>query len=147
MTTIPDYDLQVALNNRLNDEFSMMPIAWENAKYVDPDDSSIEAPVLGTPYLAAFLLPAEPDILTLGTTPYQERRGIFQVSCFYPALAGWGPVKTKAAEIVAAFPATLQFVYNGLTISIDKTWPGPGISQDGWYMCPVSIKYHCVYKG
>jgi len=138
MTIVPDYDLQAALNDRLNDEFPLVPIAWENVGYT---------PDLGTAYLAAHLLPAEPSILTLGSTPYQERRGIFQVSCFYPALAGWGPAKTGAANVVAAFPATLQFIYNGLTVIIDKTWPGPGISQDGWYMVPVSIQYHCVYKG
>jgi hypothetical protein len=141
MTVTPDYDVQAALNDRLNDEFPLLPIAWENVPYV---------PTLGTPYLEAHLLPAEPEILTLGATPYQERRGIFQVSCFYPSIPsdnGWGKAKRGAAEVVAAFPVTLRFVYNGLTVVIEKTWPGPGLSQDGWYMVPVSIQYHCVYKG
>ena len=138
MTTIPDYDIQAALNDRLSDEFPTTPTAWENVSYT---------PTLGTAYFAAHLLPAEPDILTLGPTPYMERRGIFQVSCFYPSLAGWGAAKTGVAAVVAAFPATLQFVYNGLTVTIEKTWPGPGLAQDGWYMVPISIRYHCVYRG
>lgn len=138
MTTVPDYDLQAALNDRLSDEFPTMPMAWENRPYT---------PTIGTAYLAATLLPAEPEAITLGTSPYIERRGIFQVSCFYPAAAGWGDAKSKAAEIVAAFPAHLQFVYNGLTVTIDRSWPGPGLSKDGWYMVPVSIRYSAVFRG
>jgi hypothetical protein len=138
MTIVPDYDIQAALNDRLNDEFPTMPTAWENTGYT---------PTVGTAYFAAHLLRAEPDILTLGPTPYQERKGIFQVSCFYPALAGWGAVTSKAAEVVAAFPASSSFVYNGLTVNIEKTWLSNGLPQDGWFMVPVSVKFNCVYKG
>lgn len=138
MTIVPDYDLQAALNDRLSDEFPAMPIAWENVPYT---------PILGTAYFAAHLLPAEPDPFTLGQNPWIERRGIFQVSCFYPALAGWGDAKSKAAEVVAAFPAHSSFIYNGLEVNIDRCWPGPGMNQDGWYMVPISIRYHCFYRG
>ncbi len=138
MTTVPDYDIQAALNDRFSDEFPTMPTAWENVPYT---------PIVGTAYFAAHLLPAEPDVLTLGSSPWIERRGIFQVSCFYPALAGWGTAKSGAADIVEAFPAGLQFSYNGLLVTIELSWPGPGMQQDGWYMCPVSIRYHCHYQG
>lgn len=138
MPTVPDSDLQSALNDRLNDEFPNMAIAWEN---VDFD------PALGTPYLAAYLLPAESTVETLGSNPYIERKGIFQVTCVYPAGASYVPAKSKAAEIVAAFPAGLQFVFNGLTMTIDKSWPGPGFPKDGWYQVPVSIRYHSIFQG
>jgi hypothetical protein len=138
MTTIPDIDLQSALNDQLNDEFPTMAIAWENVDFT---------PALGTPYLAAYLLPAESTVKTLGPNPYIERKGIFQVTCVYPAGAGWGAAKSKAAEVIAAFPAGQEFVYNGLTVTIEKSWPAAGFPKDGWYQVPTSIRYHCIYQG
>lgn len=138
MPIIPDKDLQSALNQQLEDEFPAMAIAWENVEY---------KPVLGTPYLSAYLLPAEPTVETLGPSPYIERKGIFQVSCVYPVEAGWGAAKGKAAEVVAAFPARQEFVYNGLTVRVEKSWPGPGVPKDGWFRVPVSIRYSCIFQG
>lgn len=147
MTTVPDYDIQAALNDRLMDEFPAMPTAWENTGYVDPANPTIKAPVIGTPYLAAHILRAESNPFTLGQNPWVERQGIFQVSCFYPALDGWGTVISKAAEIVAAFPAHSSFIYNGLEVNIDISWLSNGLPQGGWFMVPVSVRYHCVYRG
>jgi len=139
VTTIPDIDLQSALNDRLYDEFPTLPVAWENVEY---------APTVGTPYLRAYLLPAESEVITLGASPYIERRGIFQVDCVYPVGAGWSAAKTQAAAIVAAFPAGVSFVYNGLTVRVDRSWPGPGMPDaNGWYKVPVSIRYHSTYRG
>lgn len=139
MTTVPDYDLQAGLNDRLNDELGSMAIAWENDGY---------SPTLGTPFLRATLLPGESRAVTLGENPYVERVGIFQVDCIYPIEDGFGDAKTKAAAIVAAFPANSAFIYNGLEIKIDASWPGPGQPfGNGWYAVPVSIKYRCYYRG
>jgi Bacteriophage related domain of unknown function len=136
MAIIPDRDVQSALNDALYDAFPAEPIAWENTDY---------NPTVGTLYLRPWLIPAEPEVLCLGSSPpWQARKGIFQVSVFSPIGVGFGAAKAKAAEIVAAFQANSSFVYNGLTVIIRKSWPGQGIrEEDGWYHVPVSISYTC----
>ena len=137
MTIIPDKDLQSALNSALYDAFPTMPIAWENTKYT---------PAAGTTYFRVWLLPAQTDVMTLGQSPWMHRQGIFQVSVFAPIGIGFGSSKEKVAEIVAAFKANTSFVYNGLVVIIEKSWPsGALIEDDGWYHTPVSIRYRCYY--
>ena len=137
MTTVADVDVQSALNDRLHTDFPSTPIAWENVKYT---------PVPGTPYLRAWLLPAEPRVMTLGPSPVIHRTGIFQVDCFYPAGAGWGTAKAKAALVVATYKAGTRWVYNGLAVQSERAWPGPAMDDDqGWYHIPVSIRYTCYF--
>ena len=136
MATIPDRDVQSALNDALYDAFPTSPIAWENTNY---------NPTVGTLYLRPWFLPAETDVICIGgIPPWQSRQGVFQVSVFSPIGAGFGAAKSKATEVVAAFQANSSFVYNGLTVIVRKSWPGPGIQEDnGWYHVPVSIRYTC----
>ena len=137
MAIVPDRDLQSALNDALSDAFPTMPIAWENTEY---------NPTVGVTYFRVWLLPAETDLMTLGLSPWLQRQGIFQVSIFAPIGIGFGVSKGKAAEIVAAFKAGTSFVYNGLAITIEKSWPsGAIIENDGWYHTPVSIRYRCYH--
>jgi hypothetical protein len=134
MTTIPDKDLQAALNTALALAFPTTPIAWENVDY---------APTIEVLYFQATLLPAEPSVLSLGEAPWQERKGIFQISVFSAAGIGWGVPKGKAAEIVAAFKPRTAFIANGLRVICEKAWPGPALADNGWYHIPVSIRYAC----
>ena len=137
MTIIPDKDLQSALNSALYDAFPDMPIAWENTNYT---------PAIGTTYLRVWLMLAESDLLTLGQSPWMLRQGIFQVSVFAPIGIGFGTAKGKAAEIVAAFKASTAFVYNGLSVTIEKSWVSGGIIEDeGWYHIPVSIRFRSYF--
>lgn len=138
MTTIPDVDVQSALNDALYDAFPDDPVAWENTKY---------EPMTGTLYLRVWLLPAEPEVVTLGQLPWLERMGVFQVSVFAPIKTGFMAAKAKAAAIVAAFGANTSFVYNGLEVIIDKAWPSSAMVEDGWYHVPVNIRYRCHYQG
>ena len=134
MAVIPDSDLQSALNARLDTLDDGLEVAWENINFL---------PVSGTPYLRAWLLPAEPSIATLGNSPWQERRGVFQVDCFYPTGQGPGPAKLKAAALVALFKAGTRLTYNTLEVTCEKAWPGPAMVEDGWYHVPVSVMYSC----
>lgn len=137
MTIIPDRDLQSALNDALNDAFPAMPIAWENYEYT---------PTMGTAYLKVWLIPADNEVKTLGPNPWQERKGIFQVSVFEPQGIGFGIPKSKAAEVVAAFQSNTSFIYNGLTVIIDRSEILAGRNDEkGWYHIPVNIRYRCYY--
>jgi len=137
MTTVPDRDLQSALNDALYDAFPTMPVAWENVKYV---------PTVGVAYFRAWLLPGETQVMTLGQEPWTERVGVFQVSVVEPIEIGFGIPVAKAAEVVAAFKPNTSFVYNGLTVIIDKSWLSSGRVEDAWYHIPVNIKYRCHYN-
>lgn len=141
MTVIPDKDIQSALNTTLALAFPMMPIAWENTEYQDPTNSTIKAPVIGTAYFRVWLLPAEVDVMTLGPGPWQERKGIFQVSVFYPVGIGFGVPKGKAAEVVSIFKAGTAITYNTLRIICEKAWPSSGMVEDVWYHIPVNVRY------
>jgi hypothetical protein len=144
MTVIPDKDIQSALNTTLALAFPTMPIAWENAEYLDPLDATIKAPVLGTPYLRVHLLPAETDVITIGETPWQQFQGIFQVSVLYPINIGFGTPKGKAAEVVAVFKAGTVINYNTLRVICEKVWPSSGMQEDtSWYHIPVNVRYRC----
>lgn len=135
MTVIPDKDIQSALNTTLALAFPAMPIAWENTEYT---------PTIGTAYFRVWLLPAEVDVMTLGPSPWQERKGIFQVSVFYPIGIGFGTPKGKAAEVVAVFKAGTAITYNTLRIICEKAWPSSGMNDDnGWYHIPVNCRYRC----
>ena len=134
---VPDKDLQSAFNAALYDAFPAMPIAWENVKYT---------PTVGTTYFRVWMLPTESDLLTIGQSPWILRQGIFQVSVFAPIGIGFGVPKGKAAEIVAAFKSSTSFVYNGLSVTIAKSWISGAVLEDnGWYAIPVSIRYRCYY--
>lgn len=141
MTVIPDIDLQSALNQALAMAFPSMPVSWENKTY---------SPTVGTPYLRAWLLPAETDVVTLGQSPFQQRTGIFQVDVVYPAGSvgkqweGWGLAKAKAAQVVAAFTAGTKFTYNALEVTCEKAWPSSGREEgNSWYHIPVNVRYRC----
>jgi hypothetical protein len=139
MTIIPDRDVQSALNDALYDAFPNTPVAWENTKYT---------PTVGTTYFQVWLMPVEPDVLTIGPSPWQIRRGIFQVSVFSPISVGFGASKAVAAQIIAAFKPNTSFVYNGLTVIVDKSWVSMGRVDEadgGWYHTPVSVRYRCYY--
>lgn len=135
MTVYPDKDLQSALNKALDDAFPSMDIAWENINF---------KPEVGTGYLRVSLLPSETDVVTMGPQPFQEHKGIFQVDVFYPLAQGPGPAMGKAAEIQKVFCPSAQFVYNTVTVQIDKSWPSSGrADQAGWWHVPVNIRYTC----
>lgn len=133
MTVVPEVDLKSALNVALNDAALGLPIAWENDAYT---------PVVGTAYLRVWNLPAETDVMTLGPEPWQEHKGIFQVSVFYPIGVGDMVPLAKAAAVVAVFRATTTYTYNTLRVICEKAWLSSARVEDNlWYHIPVNIRY------
>lgn len=124
--------VRAALESKLNGITPSVATAWENNRYT---------PVSGTPYQAAFLLPGEPDNATMGTDHYREV-GIFQVSLFYPLLAGPASAASRAELIRSTFKRGSSMVSGSTTVRVNKT---PAIGQgradgDRW-MVPVKIQY------
>ena len=124
--------VRTALEAKLNAMTPTLAIAWQNVGYT---------PVTGTPYQAAYLMPATPENPTVGDTFYREQ-GIFQVSLFYPLLEGTGAVDARAELIRAAFPRGESMTSGGVTVRISRT---PEVGQgrrdgDRWHV-PVKIRW------
>lgn len=99
------------------------------------------APVNGTPYQQAFLLPAKPDNPTMGDGYYREV-GVFQVTLRYPVNASVIPAQTRAEAIRDYFPRGLGITEGSTTTTVTTT---PQISSsffiDDRLCIVVSIYY------
>lgn len=125
--------VRAALEIKLSAMTPVLQTVWENAPY---------APVAGTPYQAAYLLPATPENPTMGDDFYREQ-GIFQVSLFYPLLTGPKAAADRAQLIRTAFKRGTSMTSGSVTVTITRT---PEVSQgrvdgDRWHV-PVKIQWH-----
>jgi len=121
-----------ALEIKLNSITPALATAWQNIKYT---------PVTGTPYQAAYVMPATPDNPTMGCDHYREQ-GIFQISLFYPLLAGPGAAEARAELIRTAFKRGTSMTSGGVIVRIEKT---PEIGQgrvdgDRWHV-PCKMRF------
>lgn len=126
--------IRAALETKLNGMTPALATAWENVKY---------DPVVGTPYQAAYVMPASPDNPTLGDGFYRAQ-GIFQVSLFFPVQAGALTAETRAELIRTTFKRGTTMTSGAVKVVVDRT---PEIGQgrvdgDRW-MVPVKIRWSC----
>jgi hypothetical protein len=110
---------------------------WEN---VDALPSS------GTPYQAAYLLPAEPDNPEIGDGYIQ--RGIFQINLFFPQGQGWLDITERAELIRDTFRRGLALTNGGVTVTIIATPEiAPGRAEDDLYFRPVKVRWSAQFFG
>ena len=124
--------VRAALQTKLNG-MAALPTAWENVGYT---------PVAGTPYQAAYVMPATPDNPTMGDDYYQEQ-GIFQISLFYPLAVGTAVAEARAQLIRTTFKRGTSMTSGAVTVIVDKT---PEIGQgrvdgDRWHV-PVKVRWY-----
>ena len=121
-----------ALQAKLDAMTPALATAWENDDYT---------PVVGTPYQAAYVMPAEPDNVTLGDDYYREQ-GIFQVSLFYPLQVGTATAEARAELIRTAFKRGVSMTSGAVTVIVDKTPEIPAGRRDGdrWHI-PIKIRW------
>ena len=124
--------VRTALETKLNAITPSVAVAWDNVGYT---------PVTGTPYQAAYLMPATPDNPTMGDGFYREQ-GIFQISLFYPLGVGAQTAEARAELIRATFKRGTAMTSGSVKVLVDRT---PEIGQgrvdgDRWFV-PVRIRY------
>jgi len=124
--------IRTTLETKLNSMAPALATAWQNVKY---------DPVSGTPYQACYLMPATPSNPTIGDGFYREQ-GIFQVSLFYPLLAGPGVAETRAELIRTTFKRGTAMASGSIKVMVDTTPEiGQGIVDgDRWHV-PVKIRW------
>lgn len=124
--------VRIALESKLNAMTPALSTAWENVPFT---------PVSGTPYQAAYLLPATPANPTMGDGYYREQ-GIFQVSLFYPLQAGPVTAAARAILIQTTFKRGTTMTSGTVKVIVERT---PEIGQgrvdgDRWHV-PVKIRW------
>lgn len=113
--------------------FSDANTAWENTAFTTSTND---------PWCQVNFLPSEPDVVTLGPDGFNEQRGVFQISLFYPSNTGSGPAKAKADEIITAFPTGRKMTYSGQDVVIRKSGCSSGEQYRGHYRLYVSIYFY-----
>jgi len=128
-----DYnDARAALDARL-EAYQSTNVAFENTKYT---------PKEGVGYLRTFLLPAEPSQATVGANGLDRVAGIYQIDVAEPKDGGNGALLRKVDEVVAQFARGLSVTSNAVTLTIQRSWPGPAIARDSFYVIPVSVSWY-----
>ncbi len=125
-------NIRDALEIKLNTIAPVLATVWQNVGYT---------PITGTPYQAAYVMPASPSNPTIGDDHYREH-GVFQVSLFYPLLVGSGTAEARAELIRTAFKRGVSMTSGGVTVRISKT-PEVGqgrVDGDRWHI-PVKISW------
>jgi hypothetical protein len=124
--------VRIALETQLATITPALPCAWENVAFVPPAPSS--------PYLAAFLLFANPENREMGAGHFLI--GIFQVNCVYQLGSGTSAAVTRAMAIKAAFPKAATFSSSGVNVQI--TAPGAignGSSDGVVWSHPIKLPF------
>lgn len=99
-------------------------------------------PIVGTPYAAIYLLPANPENPTMGDGFYRET-GILQITLNYPAGEGTADATARAQAIRSLFRRGAAFTYGGTVVQVDRT-PAitDGEGDEGFIAVIVRIRWH-----
>lgn len=113
---------------------SLPSVAWENVPFT---------PTAGAPYLKPALLPGEPQQAEIGTNGANRHTGIYQISIFYPAGLGVPGLNTLRDGLINHFKRGTVLTYSGISVTIQKAFPGPVLQETGWQHLPITIQFRC----
>jgi len=128
--------IRAALDTHLAAMASVPPIAFEGEDY---------APVAGTTYAKADLLPRSPDNPTLSER-LQDNGGVYQIGLYFPRGTSTGVMDALAGAVQTHFAASTSLAAGIITVRIEGT---PAIAAgfptgDRW-LVPVSIRYRSIF--
>ncbi len=110
-----------------------LPIAFEDVEFTPPSD--------GSPYLQAYLLPANLDSTDLEGV-HLLFQGVFQISIVTAAGNGTGAASAIADELRALFPNNLRLVQSGLPVFVmTPLSTAAAIAGDTTTALPTSFRY------
>ena len=131
----PETKIRAAFVTKLQAFPSLPSVAWENISFT---------PTAGTTYLAPFLLPGEPIQAELGVAGQNRHTGIYQISIYAPAGKGVSAINTLRDGLVDHFKRGTLLTYDGITVQVQKAWPGPMQQETGWIHTPITIRYRLL---
>lgn len=115
--------------------FTGLPsVAWENVPFT---------PATGTPYLKPALLPGEPTQAEIGTSGANRHTGIYQISIYYPTGLGVSGLNTLRDGLINHFKRGTVLTYSGISVTIQKAFPGPVLQETNWQHLPITMQFRC----
>ena len=109
-----------------------LPTHWENAKFIPP---------AGEIYLSESLLSGDTIAVGVSSAASDEFGGVYQVLVYAPADANKGPARATADDVAAAFQRGDRLVYDGVTVTIQRTTQNPAFMSGDRFVIPVSVTY------
>jgi hypothetical protein len=109
-----------------------LPTHWENAKFIPP---------AGDIYLSETLLSGDTIPVGFASAASDEFGGVYQVLVYAPADANKGPARATADDVAAAFQRGDRLVYDGVTVTIQRTTQNPAFMSGDRFVIPVSVTY------
>lgn len=134
MSATDHADIRAALTVHLKGQLGLPQIAWENRSF---------APVPLQPYLEPEVLPGEPRQASQGADSPNWHVGVYQIFIKnYPRDRGIGELNELAGVILDRFKRGTVLQSNGVTVTIQKAFPGPVDRSDpSGLKLPLTIRF------
>jgi hypothetical protein len=91
--------------------------------------------------LSETLLSGDTIPVGIANAASDEFGGVYQVLVYAPADANKGPARLVADDVAAAFQRGDRLVYDGVTVTIQRTTQNPAFMSGDRFVIPVSITY------
>lgn len=119
--------------------------AWRDGGFFADENTAYDnvafEPVASTPWARIAVIPAQPEVTSLGVNGYDEHNGVLQIDLFYPLDKGSGAAYAKSDEVCALFKAGARFTYGGETVVIRSSGRNNGRNDGGWFKVTISVFY------
>ena len=136
MTTF--VNIKKALDNALmSNDFGGLPAFLENIDYDTNTDQ---------PFLNAFLLPAQPEQVDLGSDGTDRHSGVYQIDINYKTHRGVMNHMVIADAINLVFRSGADLTWSEVCVRIEATGITPIRIANGWAVLSVSVDWFSTTK-
>lgn len=112
----------------------VVPVAWENVEFTQPQGRYVRSNLLPIPTLS-------PDLGRLGRT-YE---GVYQITLCEPIGAGPGAAEAVITALIALYPPQTELVHPSLRLHIlQPLSPAPPLPQRDRHVIPCSLPYRAT---
>jgi hypothetical protein len=107
-------------------------VAWENKPFNNPPD--------GKHWMAVHFMPAVERAASLGSDGENQHDGVLQIDLNIPSGTGEGNSRETIGALFTCFPQG-SFEYSGQQIKILSRSRGPGMTANGFYKIPFTVRW------
>lgn len=99
----------------------------------------------GQPFIRSTLLPAQPQIISLGVNGTTKHQGLFQIDCFSGQDIGSGVSVALADRIITAFNKGTTLEIDGVQVLIELSYRQSAYQMASFYGVPVIVQWSCYH--
>lgn len=106
-------------------------------------ENILSKPDSTTSWCRSTLLPAEPNILTVGQGGQRQDQGLYQIDVFTPKGSGADPANQIADSIQNTFIRGQYLSANGVLVLVEKVWRQTATALSGtvFYQLPIIVRW------